>query len=1621
MERDDSEETEHTQTVPPSGGTQDAVVTSPVQLNVELSEEDTQKNGLNTTLSPKIARPKLPDFKENGQIRSGLHGRAKTDPGQGSHIKAIIDRTVEDIKELNQVDFTKTFGRPKKFPKPFAPKSQSTHTSPRASPTPSEETGPSPLNRNRSRSLRVLTDILKGGRGGSSEYRIGNIPRKSVDDSTSKSISDSQLLPRKPSSVKEEDRRSISDGQLQANRDENKSENSNSSGTPDSGATDSGHEKASSDTPELPSPVEDSKALIKRRNDMAKFRRAKSEARKVNISDDEGVGISDQDLSHSSTTYKPHSIDTNSKFFTLWKIGAPKRRTGLADIVKRVQSTHCRSADDSHGENILPGIWKLPRVELKPIQGVRKSSSLRHVTHPPQSKTTFREPLGAMDSNGFGMLAKTPEHEELPPFPGDLESKTSDLSLTDSQAFQSESGDEAFRTFEDDEISETQSNAGDDKPTEKRKLLKPKSKSDPSGDKCKDNMSPVCQMTSSHSSPHLSKSSEIDLEDMEDDRGEKNNKDLSLNLPCSALTPSSSFDDGPLHFEVPEDSVSNQRSDGALTPELEQSQDLGRFTSVFVKEIAPPPKENNESTTDKNSLGIPYQTKKNIGRSVSSASVLQRERKFPSVTKDEPRKHSLSQEEAVKEAKHELVPLADSQSQSTSMPALAKKPSKDKRYHIVEELCKNEQEYVDALTVLKDKYMLPLKTSCSSVDENLVDNIFYMIPEILMHHTVYRNALDRVWTNWDSETSTMGNVISATFSKQTVIDCYLSFVENYKTSGKVIENALTTKSSVQKFIEQCHKESGNKLSMKDLIVRPIQRIPRYELLLQRLIEHTPPGHPDFPLLKEAEKVMHDFAIKLGTVNESQHEEDQQATLKRLELLLITDLAVPDRQYIRHDMVQIMSKKDQWCIWTFSDLIIISSLKRRSGPVTRKSIILKSTTGQDFTENIKHKVWLKVGLDAVEIVKSPTNLSRRNLVDPEQLEEDIGFLNEISDLTNRLNCPHSSLEEIVKDMLSTLNKQLSEAMLRNPTAESNKVDILVTTQEAIYPLEIMFSSGEKRIAWEAAVSEAKQKLAQMFDKRAPEFLTPLPITKTRAGMQFSCAAPIDGVNNSGYREVWVCNSDGYVGHMCLLSLQPEPIVTLNTPVPGCNARILCICAVPAYSGNFRRKSSGKRHQHPVISQHPVIASVSEDSPQISIDDTEEGTEDGTEEEEEEKSIEDKSDSESESSDEETETPFPSMNENNEDPMSVDDEEGKIPPPADLPAPTPDPVSPNPDPVSSNPDPIIAGSWIQDSLKSTMWLGTEDGCIHVFQCTDNIKTTKNKLKIHHESPVYCIVYLDNKVFASLANGDLIVYKRDSEGIWDAENPYTRSIGTAQSPINKMLAVAGKLWCGCQNVMKVINPLTLSTETSFQATSDSERCIQCLVCSGQGVWMATQQSSKLLLYHATSYEFLLEVSIAQAVAQKLQSADDIIRQHKAACLRITALMVCKDLLWVGTSAGVILTITMPRITSTTTRGSIPAPTVTGLVNGHTGHVRFLTCVEMTVTPPTVKVEGGEEEDGISENLALHGIHRRSSMAATTTLASRMLVISGGDGYEDFRNNAANESAGRDDSTNHLLIWQV
>ncbi|CAG0923834.1 unnamed protein product, partial [Notodromas monacha] len=180
-----------------------------------------------------------------------------------------------------------------------------------------------------------------------------------------------------------------------------------------------------------------------------------------------------------------------------------------------------------------------------------------------------------------------------------------------------------------------------------------------------------------------------------------------------------------------------------------------------------------------------------------------------------------------------------------------------------------------------------------------------------------------------------------------------------------------------------------------------------------------------------------------------------------------------------------------------------------------------------------------------------------------------------------------------------------------------------------------------------------------------------------------------------------------------------------------------------------------------------------------------------------------------------------------------------------------------------------------------------------------------------------YFDNKVFVALARGTLNVYSRDHNGTgttWNVSDPDEVQLGASVS----RLATVGsnKLWCGCMNHIHILNTSTLEVEHSITLHQDPNKGVACLAASGFGVWVALNGASSVRLYHATTHELLSEVNAGPAVAKMLSSSDDIIRQHKAACLRVTSLLCCKDLLWVGTSAGVVLVVPLPHMTATTVK---------------------------------------------------------------------------------------------------------
>lgn len=173
----------------------------------------------------------------------------------------------------------------------------------------------------------------------------------------------------------------------------------------------------------------------------------------------------------------------------------------------------------------------------------------------------------------------------------------------------------------------------------------------------------------------------------------------------------------------------------------------------------------------------------------------------------------------------------------------------------------------------------------------------------------------------------------------------------------------------------------------------------------------------------------------------------------------------------------------------------------------------------------------------------------------------------------------------------------------------------------------------------------------------------------------------------------------------------------------------------------------------------------------------------------------------------------------------------------------------------------------ACNATMWLGTEDGCIHVFNSTDGIRLKKNNIKIQLSATVNSIVYYKEKVYSGLSNGQIYIFKRDNElGTWNTCDPFVLDL--SNSSVLQLLPVSGKIWCAVQRYVKILNPLTLEVELSFHVSLDVTRVIHNMVVSGFGVWISTLASPVIRLYHATTYECLLDVNVAPAVSKVLSS---------------------------------------------------------------------------------------------------------------------------------------------------------
>ncbi|KAK3921239.1 C-Jun-amino-terminal kinase-interacting protein 3 [Frankliniella fusca] len=349
----------------------------------------------------------------------------------------------------------------------------------------------------------------------------------------------------------------------------------------------------------------------------------------------------------------------------------------------------------------------------------------------------------------------------------------------------------------------------------------------------------------------------------------------------------------------------------------------------------------------------------------------------------------------------------------------------------------------------------------------------------------------------------------------------------------------------------------------------------------------------------------------------------------------------------------------------------------------------------------------------------------------------------------------------------------------------------------------------------------------------------------------------------------------------------------------------------------------------------------------------------------------------------------------------------------------------------------------SILPTMWLGAQSGDIYVHSAVSQWGRCLHS--VHLKDSVLSIVHIHGRVLAALANGTVVVFRRGSDGQWNLNNYHIVDLGPQHHSIRCMVSVHGRVWCGYRNKIHVLDPRSLKVEKTFDAHPRKESQVRQMAWLGDGVWVTIRLDSTLRLYHAHTYQHLQDVDIEPYVSKMLGTG-----KLGFSFARITALLISSSRLWIGTGNGVIISV--PLSESAGTAGNI-----IGAARGPGSVVRVYADTQSNRVTPGSFIPYCSMAQA---QLSFHG-HREAvkffvsvpgsgGISAATSepieaptldglpdsdKPQSMLVMSGGEGYIDFRAGEEEDDGDAEIAPSsqessqtisrglqsHLIVWQV
>ena len=248
---------------------------------------------------------------------------------------------------------------------------------------------------------------------------------------------------------------------------------------------------------------------------------------------------------------------------------------------------------------------------------------------------------------------------------------------------------------------------------------------------------------------------------------------------------------------------------------------------------------------------------------------------------------------------------------------------KERRVTIAQEILQTERSYVSGLTILINSYLRPLREK-NIISIQSIRRIFSDIEVLYGFNLQFLTNVENRMKNWNENEQKLGDIF---LREVDYLKMYTNYVRNYNESVKEVSICKKKSPKFSEFLDQLrYSEECNGLDLTSYLIMPVQRIPRYVMLLADLLKNTPDSHVDYNDLKAAHEKTKEVA---DYVNEKKREAENINQVVEIQEKLsgkIDLLEDASRRFVREGPLIDMSgyeKKNRY-FYLFNDIMVSSS-------------------------------------------------------------------------------------------------------------------------------------------------------------------------------------------------------------------------------------------------------------------------------------------------------------------------------------------------------------------------------------------------------------------------------------------------------------------------------------------------------------------------------------------------------------------------------------------------------------------------------------------------------------------------------------------------------------------------